>query len=166
VRLSASTRGTVSLVDSQLTFGGSSGLSTYVDGGTIRIGHVTIADYPTVGARVAIIGTSQTYLQNSILAFNPPGHDLEVSGSLSQTTNFVGGDPLFLDEPHGNYHLASGSPAINAGTSSVATYRFADLDHHARRAGIATDIGCYEAGALFADDFEVGDLGSWASHAP
>jgi hypothetical protein len=44
--------------------------------------------------------------------------------------------------------------------------RFADLDHRARRAGATTDPGCYENGALFADDFEVGDAGTWSSGAP
>jgi CSLREA domain-containing protein len=159
---------TVSLVDSQLTFGAASGLYAfaYLDG-IVRLGHLTIADYPTAGARFSILGTSQAALQNSIVAFNPAGHDLEVlAGTLSQTTNFVGGNPLFFDEPNANYHLAATSPAIDAGTASVVTFRLADLDHRSRRAGVRTDIGCYEYNALFADNFEVGDLGAWGGHAP
>jgi hypothetical protein len=44
--------------------------------------------------------------------------------------------------------------------------RFAGLDHHTRIVGGTTDIGCYEFDGLFADNFEVGDGGSWSTVVP
>src|SRR5499427_7548407 len=59
-------------------------------------------------------------------------------------------DPLFQDEPTGDYHLKAGSPAIDAGTFSQDS--IVDPDGYQRPAdgdGIATfDIGVYEAPTL------------------
>ncbi|MDA1017254.1 MAG: FG-GAP-like repeat-containing protein, partial [Planctomycetota bacterium] len=49
---------------------------------------------------------------------------------------------LFVDEAGGNFHLTSGSPAINTGTSTAAPT--ADHDGTARPQDAAWDIGAYE----------------------
>jgi parallel beta-helix repeat protein len=64
----------------------------------------------------------------------------------------ISSDPLFQDEPAGDYHLKAGSPAIDAGTFSQDS--LVDPDGYQRPAdgngdGIATfDIGVYEAATL------------------
>ena len=175
VFLQADSGATVSLVDSELTFGAASGLYGYTNGGILRVGHLTIADYPGPGAIFRVFGGGAAVLENSILVFNgvgpgvpstPASNFQVIEGSVAQTTNFIGGDALIVDEPSGNYRLAPGSPAIDAGTSSVVTFRSADLDHRSRRAGGATDIGCYEYNSLFAYDFDATDLSAWSGHTP
>jgi Divergent InlB B-repeat domain len=60
------------------------------------------------------------------------------------TNGNITGDPLLVDEPHGDYHLAAGSPAIDAGTTIDAPSD--DLDGALRNA--QPDIGAFEFGAL------------------
>ena len=55
----------------------------------------------------------------------------------------INGDPLFVDEPNGDYHLTAASPAINAGTTIGAPLD--DLDGAWRDA--QPDIGAFEFGA-------------------
>jgi len=53
-------------------------------------------------------------------------------------------DPQFIDPAHGNYHLQSGSPCVNAGTNGAPSLSATDLDGNARIAGGTVDLGCYE----------------------
>ncbi|NUO00613.1 MAG: right-handed parallel beta-helix repeat-containing protein [Saprospiraceae bacterium] len=56
-------------------------------------------------------------------------------------------DPLvdiFGDPANGDYHLAIGSQAIDAGTTLVNSFVNNDLDGAPRPLGAAFDIGCYE----------------------
>ncbi len=155
---------TIALYDSQVTFGSAGGLLALSGSvGSVLLGHLTIADYPGTGAALTSNGGPIT-LQNSIVALN--GTDLSPFGNVLETTNFVGGNPLFFNEPSGDYHLSASSPAIGAGTNNVPSVRFADLDHHGRIVGGVTEIGSYEFDGLFADDFEVGDAGSWSTVVP
>ncbi len=123
----------ISMVDSQLTFGSSNGLIVATTDSVVLLGHLTIADYSSgYGAFLSASG-GQIALENSIVAFN--WTDFNATGSVLQTTNLVGGDPLFLNEAGGDYHLSAASPAINAGTNGAPSVRLADLDHLGRRAG-------------------------------
>jgi len=56
----------------------------------------------------------------------------------------INGNPLFVDEPNGDYHLTAASPAVNAGTTSGAPID--DIDGALRDA--QPDIGAYEFGAV------------------
>jgi len=51
-------------------------------------------------------------------------------------------DPLFVDPQNGNYHLRSGSPCINVGTSIGAPKT--DIDGDSRPQGAGYDMGAYE----------------------
>jgi hypothetical protein len=54
-------------------------------------------------------------------------------------------DPRFLDPSKNDYHVQSGSPAINAGTAAgVPAAGTEDLDGGARNHGSNIDAGCYE----------------------
>lgn len=65
---------------------------------------------------------------------------------------------LFVDYANNNYHLKSGSPAINAGQSIPDVPL--DLDGYIRPKGTALDASAYEYGAVFQD--VSGDY--WASY--
>lgn len=60
------------------------------------------------------------------------------------TNGNISDEPQFVDEPHGDYHLAAASPLINAGTTTGAPSF--DLDG-ARRDG-QPDLGAFEFGAV------------------
>lgn len=60
------------------------------------------------------------------------------------TANEITGDPLFVAA--GDYHLQSGSPCINAGTTIGAVLE--DLDNGVRPTGGGYDMGAYEYGSL------------------
>ena len=150
------------VTNTQITYGSGTGLWVETDA-AVDLGHLTVADYPAQGAYLSNLAPGVLRLQNSVIVFN--ALDLGVFGAISQQTNFVGGDPLFLDQSNGNYRLSAASPAIGAGTDAVVTLRLADGDHRARRVG-TTDQGCYEHDGLHADDFEVGDSGGWSLTTP
>lgn len=59
------------------------------------------------------------------------------------TKGNISADPLFQDLANGNFRLAQGSPAIDAGTSAEVIGTM-DLDHGARVQDASVDIGAYE----------------------
>jgi len=86
-----------------------------------------------------------------VIAGAVPNHRPDVlTNSLISGPGWAGangnitGDPHFLNEPLGDYHLAAGSPAINAGTPIGAPPY--DLDGAPRDA--QPDIGAFEFGAV------------------
>jgi len=68
----------------------------------------------------------------------------------------IAGNPLFVDAANSDYHLTANSPAINAGTTSLATQ---DYDGNPIPNGIATDIGAYEYSiSVGIDDNSIKDI--------
>ncbi len=64
---------------------------------------------------------------------------------------------LFQDVVAGDYHLKSGSPAIDTGTSALAP--LVDLEGSVRPAGLGFDIGTYEFGSnLWSADFNASNF--------
>jgi len=63
-------------------------------------------------------------------------------------TGNISDDPIFADEPEGDYHVEAASPCIGTGTNF---YWFAwpnrDLDGNCRLYGSTVDMGCYEYGS-------------------
>ncbi|NIM17494.1 MAG: DUF1565 domain-containing protein, partial [Candidatus Aminicenantes bacterium] len=64
-------------------------------------------------------------------------YDDEIKGS-----NYVEGDPLFVNAPGADFHLQQNSPAIDSGSSTGAPAN--DHDGNTRPQGSGYDIGAYE----------------------
>jgi hypothetical protein len=84
-------------------------------------------------------------LINNIL-YNNTQHISQNGGSLTQGNNLTGVDPLFANAPLGDFHLRSGSPAINMGANLGGSGIVADLEGLPRPEpdGTVYDIGAYE----------------------
>ncbi len=79
--------------------------------------------------------------QTCLYQFNGTLCDVATFNTLnSNISNNIGAYPLFVTTP-GDFHLQAGSPAIDAGTQSLATV---DFDGNDIPDGVATDIGVYE----------------------
>ena len=91
-------------------------------------------------------GTHDVYTNNVVYGNKPA--DVRVSkGTVSKTITSSPSSVFvsYTGDGNGNYHLKSGSPAINAGTNNGAPSK--DFTGGARPNGGAFDIGGYESGA-------------------
>ena len=82
---------------------------------------------------------------NSILQ----GGYKEVHGNSSiavyDTATMFDSDPMFVDIQNRDFHLLSGSPAINNGSVDIEGVPSKDLSGNSRIVGNRIDIGCYES---------------------
>ena len=107
----------------------------------------TIVEPQITGIR-ASDGATANIIFNNLIVSDRPIVD-EVGGNLiDAASNLTASSTadLFTDAPGGDYHLAAGSPAIDAG---VAAYQGADapandLDGNTRSQGKGWDVGAYE----------------------
>jgi hypothetical protein len=58
------------------------------------------------------------------------------------------GDPFFVSSPVRNYHLSTGSAAIDKGSSAVNTVVTTDFDGNVRPQGSGYDIGAFESSGI------------------
>jgi hypothetical protein len=83
-------------------------------------------------------------LRNNIAYGNHGRGDIVGNGHTVQDHNLpIGVNPLFVNPGSDNFHLQSGSPAINAGSSIQFVPSF-DMDGSTRPQGTGYDIGAYE----------------------
>lgn len=111
-------------------------------------------------AAIAVGGVGAVILANNIVAFNEGGINNTTAGSLSAShnllfrngVNYIGltagagdisADPLFV-EIGSDFHLRSGSPAIDRASGEFVAPGMLDLDMAARVVGPAADIGADE----------------------
>jgi hypothetical protein len=91
------------------------------------------------GAGIAVNAGCTATLEATLWHDN--GMDTDGEGTiLTGTVNFTG-NPSFVNPDVWDYHLTSGSPAIDAGVGAGVT---SDLDGEPRPQGGAPDIGAYE----------------------
>ncbi len=102
-------------------------------------------------------GSTNVKLYNNVMyarsgrAVNPNGsnsnvtynYNLYYNGTPAVTgPNDIVGNPLYVNPAGGDFHLQSGSPAINSGTSNLAPSN--DFAYNPRPVGGAVDRGAYE----------------------
>ena len=122
----------------------------------IDIVNYTIADNPVLGIRGIGVGT---HLSNSLL-WNNGGSLPDLEDGATTAFSLFAVDPSFVDAANGNYRLAPGSAAIDAGSNNPpGGLPDHDLDGHPRPVGASADIGAYEYQGdandrIFADDFD------------
>lgn len=133
--------------------------NTFGDGSaTLHLTNLTVAGHAHTGiqsARNAAGGALN--VSNSIAVDN--GTDVSFTGGVTTTANLVGGSAGFVDAPGGDYSLAEGSDAIDAGTNAPpGGLGPTDIDGNARISGGIVDQGAYEilSDLLFANSFESG----------
>ncbi|MEV5712801.1 right-handed parallel beta-helix repeat-containing protein [Amycolatopsis mediterranei] len=117
------------------------GLSLWVESaGTMR--DVMIVNNTFAGnARGSLLIDAGRFTGRNLLRNNVFGDGPVDTGPFAADHNFAG-DPGFADPARGDYHLAAGSAAVDAGSPRCAPA--ADLDGVARPVGAGFDIGAYE----------------------
>jgi hypothetical protein len=134
---------TLWVTDTLVSNSSGTGILAWANGGTMYLTNLTVTRQGADGLRV-IGGAETVFLTSSILSGN--GTDLD--GAAQLRSNLIGVDPLFLDPATRDYHLAPGSPAIDAGASSTpGDLGPLDLDRLARVQGWRVDQGAYETSA-------------------
>jgi hypothetical protein len=114
--------------------------------GSVLVNCTTVSNTASAGGG----GVAGGAVTNSIVYDNNGGNIFNTKNVAYTCTIPAFGDagvfsnaPLFVDESHGDFHLQSSSPCINAGNnSSVAGST--DLDGNPRIVGGTVDIGAYE----------------------
>jgi PKD repeat protein len=96
------------------------------------------------------------YIENmnngTVNAFNNSFDPAKVFGSFTNEGNNINADPLFVDAANGDYHLLSGSPCIDEGSSSAPSLPSEDFEGDARTLGTEPDMGAdefYTAGTTY-----------------
>ncbi|SED08588.1 Right handed beta helix region [Amycolatopsis tolypomycina] len=131
----------VRVFDNLSTGNAQAGLSLWVEStGTMR--NLEIVNNTFAGnARGSVLIDADRFAGRNTLRNNVFGDGPVEAGPFAADHNFTG-DPGFADPARGDYHLAAGSPAVDAGSPEHAPAF--DLDGVARPAGAGFDIGAYE----------------------
>jgi len=100
--------------------------------------------YAAAGQGFFNVESGSTMTSDHDLFFSASGTPAVPSGSGLTLTNPIVGDPLFVNGGSSDFHLQAGSPAIDAGTSSVNTTVTQDFDGLSRPQGAQYDVGALE----------------------
>lgn len=145
--------------------GGGTGLFLATAGGaSLTAGNLTVAGHPGSGLRLSESGGTLR-VESSILFGNGTvtGTNVQLFSGTPEVAgdNLVGIDPLFVAAAAGDFRLGAGSIAADAAAPVLSAVGPFDAAHGPRILGPGLDLGALERGALFADDFERGDLLAW-----
>ena len=141
---------TTSVTDSA---GKGGGICVNMGNPTVTIRNTTIAGNSSSGSGGGFYNGSygnKVKLVNTLVAGNSSDSEADShDGTLASgsSNNLLGVDPSFVDPSNGDFHLAFGSPAINAG----ATYTGIDRDLDNVTFANPPAVGCYEYGERVAD---------------
>jgi hypothetical protein len=151
-------RGTVTILNCLIYSNADDGIELTLGSPNTTIWNTTVADNGDDGVYVQ---TGVTTIKNSIVAFNK-GDGLErQAGVMTHTHNIVSGnsglnfagtsastgeiigDPKFVSLSAGDFHLLTGSPAINTGTGAAGIVDV-DIESYPRPMNLFWDMGCHE----------------------
>jgi predicted outer membrane repeat protein len=110
-----------------------SGRGIEISGGAVGVTNTIVASYTT-----GLIQTGGAAYENYNLLFNLTMTRTGTFVGDSGANDVVGGAPNFVNPANDDYHLVTGSAAINAGAITNVT---TDIDGEARPPGSAFDIG-------------------------
>ncbi len=153
LRVEADAFSQVWLADSLVARGSGDGIG-WRTSGAAYLTNVTVAGHPA-GTGLAVApgpgapgspAPRPPRIANTLLF----GNDVDLGGpagpSSLPASNLVGVDPSFVDGAGGDFHLAAGSVAIDAGDDTPRGGLGAqDLDGNPRIQGARVDVGAYEA---------------------
>ena len=141
---------TTSVTDSA---GKGGGICVNMGNPTVTIRNTTIAGNSSSGSGGGFYNGSygnKVKLVNTLVAGNSSDSEADShDGTLASgsSNNLLGVDPSFVDPSNGDFHLAFGAPAINAG----ATYTGIDRDLDNVTFANPPAVGCYEYGERAAE---------------
>jgi parallel beta-helix repeat protein len=118
--------------------GGQSAISVFSGNGNQIYNNTIVNNRATA---IEINGVSNTQVSNNIVYGNSAAITNGGSGT-TLNTNLLGIDAQFVNPVGGDFHLKSGSPAIDSGTSLTSVT--ADIAGTPRPQGKTFDIGAYE----------------------
>lgn len=149
------------------------------DSAAIRAGQLTVTGNESAGVVVSSSSSVPPRIENSLLWGNsPPGSvstDLWVFSGTADADrlanhNWIGDqgdpDPGFADPANGDFALLGTSGALEVGEASFASVGPFDASHAPRVVGAGLDLGAFERGGVFADDFESGGPWAWSAATP
>ena len=187
-------QGTVTVTDSMIAGNSAdTGGGIYHSSGTLTLTNCTVSGNSAAryggGIFTLFLSPSDISIRNSVIARNTAANDgneiyknslsavLRACNTLSSYTDWTESEncleydpnlPLFTDAENGDYTLAAGSQAINAGNNDFVTAE-TDLAGNPRIAGGIVDLGAYEYQGngpeqLAAPEITTGDEGVYISY--
>jgi hypothetical protein len=167
-QIDLSQRRAAPLVVSDVLVAGGDGVGMILDatgntGCSVVAGNLTVTGHPDYGLGLVEGPNCPLRIENSILYGNGDEDDVNVfTGSPDLSAeNLIGVDPGFLNAAGDDYRLGPSSVAAEAGDAEFASVGPFDAAHGPRVVEAELDLGAFERGALFEDDFEHGDRYPW-----
>ncbi|MGH9565677.1 MAG: choice-of-anchor D domain-containing protein, partial [Candidatus Angelobacter sp.] len=135
----------------------SQGAQLFIDGfdANAEIANNLLIDFTGTGAVFCGSSSGQipAFDHDNVFSITPDGRRVPAYGGACPDVTGISGnlsaDPEFVDNLSGNYHLFSGSPALDSGNNSAPNLPAADLEGNPRIAAsnTATCVGVVDMGA-------------------
>jgi hypothetical protein len=146
----SSTQGTIDIINNTITgnnanneWGYAGGISLHMNSALSKANIYNNIIWGNVGQNAEDIYIDN-YENGTVNAYNNDFHPSEVYGAFTHAGNNINASPMFVDAANSDYHLAFGSPCIDAGNASAPSLPSTEFEGENRILGIAPDIGADE----------------------